>query len=202
MPGPAQFSCSSHSWAWGRTCQVQNVQINCPLCPRGRGLRENRQGRGAAWWGPWAGSSSRPRRTAGLEHRVGTVGGNEVRTVGGPAHREVLARSPHLHQLGPFPGGKPRLYFQQRTDGGRASRTSSRRQGSLGCGGAAAARVCGHRQLRPQSACLGEACLPLLPESDFLHLGPTPAQWVRPTRGATHLHLPLRASSPKGARAA
>lgn len=32
----------------------------------------------------------------------------------------------------------------------------------------------------------------LLPESDFLHLGPTPAQWVRPTRGATHLHLLLR----------
>lgn len=48
--------------------------------------------------------------------RVGAAGGSEVRTVRGPAHREVLATSPHLHQQGPFPGGKPRLYFQQQTD--------------------------------------------------------------------------------------
>ena len=98
----------------GAKCATQLSFVSKGARTRGKQARK-----GGALWGPWAGSSSRPRRTAGLEHRVGTAGGNEVRTVVGPAHREVLARSPHLHQQGPFPGGKLRLYFQQQTDRGQ-----------------------------------------------------------------------------------
>lgn len=97
---------------------MQNVQLSfVSKGARTRG-KQARKG-GVPGGGPGQGAPADPGGQQGWSTGWGPWGGNEVRTVGGPAHREVLARSPHPHQQGPFPGGKLRLYFQQQTDWGQ-----------------------------------------------------------------------------------
>lgn len=98
MPGAKCTSEQSFVSKGVRTKGKQSGKVGCLVGALGKELQQTQEHSRAA-------------------ARVGAVGGNEVRTVWGPAHREVPAMSPHLHQQGPFPGGKPRLYFQQQTDG-------------------------------------------------------------------------------------
>lgn len=84
----------------GAKCATEQSFVSKEVRTKGK-----QAGNGGCRWGPWGRSSSRPRRTAGLQHRVGAVGGNEVRTVRGPAHRGVLAVSPHSTSRAPSQEG-------------------------------------------------------------------------------------------------